>query len=330
MGSIAAASTHVPDEWQSVLSGTFVPLECASAAGSGPGGSGSLRALGLDGLHLADVSGSPQVVRRSQACIRAADPAYYKIGLQLAGTALLEQDGREARLGAGDFALYDTLRPYRLRFDGPFRMLVLMFPRTAFPMRAGDLRDRMAVPVRGADAVGGMVGTFLTGLTRLLDHDSDAERLGIGGGHLGPAVLNSLAAVYDDTPHRRPAVPEGLLHQVRAYIEDHLDDPDLGPERLAAAHHVSVRYLHRLFEAEGETVAGRIRARRLEHCRRDLCDPALRSRPVSAVAARWGLLNPAHFSRAFRATYGVPPTEYRRGPLGAEPCTDAQGSFARG
>jgi AraC-like DNA-binding protein len=32
---------------------------------------------------------------------------------------------------------------------------------------------------------------------------------------------------------------------------------------------------------------------------------------VSAVAARWGLVNAAHFSRAFRAAYGLSPVEYR-------------------
>jgi AraC-like DNA-binding protein len=46
--------------------------------------------------------------------------------------------------------------------------------------------------------------------------------------------------------------------------------------------------------------------------RRDLLDPALAARPVSAIAARWGLVDPAHFSRAFRAAYGVPRLEYRR------------------
>jgi AraC-like DNA-binding protein len=49
----------------------------------------------------------------------------------------------------------------------------------------------------------------------------------------------------------------------------------------------------------------------------DLLDPALAARPVSAIAARWGLVDPAHFSRLFRAAYGVPPLEYRRTMGGA-------------
>jgi AraC-like DNA-binding protein len=82
--------------------------------------------------------------------------------------------------------------------------------------------------------------------------------------------------------------------------------------RYGAAHHVSIRYLHRLFETQQTTVADWIRRRRLDRCRRDLVDPALRDLPVNAIAARWGLLNAAHFSRTFRAAYGVPPVEYRR------------------
>lgn len=56
-----------------------------------------------------------------------------------------------------------------------------------------------------------------------------------------------------------------------------------------------------------------IRLRRLERCRRDLRDPRAVDRPVSAIAATWGLPDPAHFSRTFRAAYGITPTEYRSG-----------------
>ena len=61
----------------------------------------------------------------------------------------------------------------------------------------------------------------------------------------------------------------------------------------------------------GDQRGRRVRQRRLERCRRDLLDPASAARPVSVVAARWGLVNAAHFSRAFRAAYGLSPVEYR-------------------
>jgi AraC-like DNA-binding protein len=97
----------------------------------------------------------------------------------------------------------------------------------------------------------------------------------------------------------------------RAFIEQHLGEPDLSPRSVAAAPFVSLRALHNAFEANETTVAEWIRGRRLERCRQDLLDPELGELPVSTIGARWGLLNAAHFSRAFRAAYGMPPSEYR-------------------
>ncbi|MET9888296.1 helix-turn-helix transcriptional regulator [Streptomyces sp. NPDC006430] len=107
------------------------------------------------------------------------------------------------------------------------------------------------------------------------------------------------------------AARQSLLLRVKTFIDAHLADPALSAEAIAAAHHVSVRHPQRLFRAENTTVSGWIRGRRLEECHRELGRPR-RTRPaVSAVAHRWGFVSPAHFSRAFRATHGMPPCEWQ-------------------
>jgi transcriptional regulator GlxA family with amidase domain len=100
---------------------------------------------------------------------------------------------------------------------------------------------------------------------------------------------------------------------IHAFIEQRLADPGLGPDMIAAAHHISRRYLYQVFgtEAHGAGVAAWIRQRRVERCQSDLLDPALASRPVSAIAARWGFADAASFSRTFRAALRVPPARYR-------------------
>ena len=45
---------------------------------------------------------------------------------------------------------------------------------------------------------------------------------------------------------------------------------------------------------------------------RDLLDPELGHRTILAIASRWGLPVPQHFSRLFRAAYGCSPREFRR------------------
>jgi AraC-like DNA-binding protein len=114
----------------------------------------------------------------------------------------------------------------------------------------------------------------------------------------------------------RESRDQSLLIRVIAYIERHLGEPDLAPGTVAAANFISLRHLHRMFEGENTTVSAWIRRRRLELCRDDLADPVKAALTVSAVAARWGLTDPAHFSRVFHQAYGVPPNEYRRTCLG--------------
>ena len=109
-----------------------------------------------------------------------------------------------------------------------------------------------------------------------------------------------------------PLLRRYLRTLVRGHIDEHLGDPALDPESIAAAHFISRRHLDRLF-ADGErTVAETIRDRRLERCRRDLEDPARAGDSVLDIAMRWGFVSPAHFSRAFRATYGMTPRELRQ------------------
>lgn len=62
----------------------------------------------------------------------------------------------------------------------------------------------------------------------------------------------------DDDDHAG-AARDRLVRSVLRHIDRHLGDPDLGPESIAAAHRISVRYLHRLFEDEAVTVS-RLRA----------------------------------------------------------------------
>jgi AraC-like DNA-binding protein len=103
-----------------------------------------------------------------------------------------------------------------------------------------------------------------------------------------------------------------LLGQAKAYIEQRLHDPDLRPSEVADAQFISVRYLQKLFQAEGVTMLEWTRSARLQRARRDLGDPAQGHRTIATIAASWGFRHPGHFRRAFRAEFGMTPTHFRR------------------
>lgn len=112
-----------------------------------------------------------------------------------------------------------------------------------------------------------------------------------------------------------------LRAEVEAFIERRLRDPDLDVRQIAAAHYVSPRTLYRLFDGPGESVAGYIRGRRLDRCRREiLARPDL---PLVAICGRWGMGDPKHFARKYRARFGQSPQETRLQAwrqLGTRPC----------
>ena len=126
-------------------------------------------------------------------------------------------------------------------------------------------------------------------------------------------LLQALLAPYGEVPPgAREEGRDVLTRRILMYMEQRLTDPHLGPDEIAAAHHISRRYLYKLLAEQGHTVSGWIRERRLTQCRRDLTDPALAHLPVAAIGGRWGYPDPAYFSHAFKSVYGMSPREAPR------------------
>jgi AraC-like DNA-binding protein len=313
-----ARTTDLPpsqrfDYWKHVLSDTFVPLEVSTPSGDGDF-LGRLRGTEFGSLRLIEVHAQPHTARRTARLVKAAPAGCYKIGIQLRGTSVLIQDGREATLVPGDFSFYDTDRPYTLAFSDPHRMLVLVFPRDMLGLPQHRLAGLTATRLPGeGGGMAALVGPLLVNVAGLLDEVYSPEP-GIGlrlAGNVVDLLGTVLAERLDTAPCDLDAAHRALMLRITAFIEKHLSEADLAPAQIAAAHHVSLRQLHKLFHANGTTVAGWIRQRRLEHCCHDLRDPSWMARSVAAVGARWGYPDPAHFSRLFKANYGVGPRDYR-------------------
>ncbi|RPF21853.1 helix-turn-helix domain-containing protein [Myceligenerans xiligouense] len=302
-------TTHVTpsfEAYRAVVAGVFLPLDLSSSAPESF--RGVVRAVTVDDVHVSDLHGGRHVVERTPRHAAHDDLASFKLSLMVAGTSLLVQDGREALLRPGDLAVYDTRRPYTLEFDQEFRSLVVMFPQSRIELPAGMVRQLTAVRLGGDTGVGAIVAPFLG---HLCDHMEQLERA--PGTQLSHSALDLVSTMFaTELGHSLRRDPhEELLEHIRAYIEERLGSTDLTPASIAAAHFISTRHLHALFHDTGTTVAAWIRQRRLERCRRDLITPRLADAPVSVLAARWGFVDAAHFSRAFKAEFGMPPREYR-------------------
>lgn len=271
----------------------------------------SVRALELGPVRATVQAASTVHSRRTSATIRRLDPQAWLLTLVTRGRVGIDQHGSRALLAAGDLMVVDTSHPYYMwaqAADQAGTVMVDLPPNiVSIPDRA--MRSLAARKFSSDRGVGGI-------LRRLLHHVAHADGAGPAreANHLGSAVAD-LAAVFLAQLTRTqdglsaPTRQAALVHEIRAFIERNLPDTRLTPAAVAAAHNISLRYLHLLLQAEGETVQALIRARRLERCRTELRQT---DRTVAAVGARWGFPDPATFNRAFKKAFGLPPGEYRR------------------
>ncbi len=219
-------------------------------------------------------------------------------------TVLLERDPVLC-VEPGDLVIAAARRPGLLPRGG--QLALFRVPFSLLDASAADLRGIPHTHLSGRSGLASLVSQFLTALARMPRHQhlTGSRRLALNTADL-------VALLVGEVLHKRGAESGGgshdMLTRIQRHIEQNLMDPNLSPESIARAHHISVRYLHKLFQSGDTTVSGWIRQCRLDACRVEL---RRRRRTVAAVAQNWGFASPSHFSRLFRQTYGITPTQWQ-------------------
>ncbi len=295
--------------WTDGVCDTYVQLDC-DAIGDAARFEGEIAADTLATLKLSRVTAGAQRVRRTPAKIARASEDYFLVSIQTQGCGSVVQDGRVARLAPGDFALYDSTRPYELRFDAAFQQYVLMLPGPTLRTALTDTPSLTACAVSGRRGAGhlmiGMIETLSAEIATLAPESAAA---------VADSVTQILIAGLSTLPGaRQPPVSRLVaLHrqQVKALVRERLRDPDLTVAGIAVRLGVSPSTLHRAWAGEACSLADWIQTERLEAARRDLCAAQQRLRRVSELAYSWGFKDAAHFSRSFRRRFGCSPRELR-------------------
>ena len=293
--------------WKELVRNTYVPLEVSQRGEQSFYGEIFLEPLGC--LDLSMLNSCGQHAARTSATIARSSADYFFVIGQVKGRGTIRQDARETVLDIGGWSLIDTERPYDLIFDGPFQQLVVSVPRAAVPNLMKASRVLTGRDLSRPTALGSMFSNYLALLA------VQARRLSVETRPLlADSILNLLAATVGETLLQTDAVscPESIqLTRIKAFVLQHLRDPDLCVAKIAGAFHISNRYVHKLFEIEGVTVSEYIRRLRLENCCRDLLSERNRGKSITQIAFSWGFNSAAHFSYLFRQRYQVPASEYR-------------------
>jgi AraC-like DNA-binding protein len=184
-------------------------------------------------------------------------------------------------------------------------------PREALTARLGDSSVFCARPISTGSPVAGLASEFISLLQGRLGTLNEAA-----SNRLAEQALDLIALAFTaELGQARPALSSSratTLLRLKAVIEARLSDPALKPEAVAAEAGFSVRYANELLREENFSLERYIVHRRLERCRRALEDPLQSHRMISEIAFSWGFSDHSHFTRRFRAEFGMAPGDWRR------------------
>jgi AraC-like DNA-binding protein len=272
--------------WSEVVCRTFTMLDCRVADWTDF--RARLCSRSVAGISVARVDATPSGVVRTAGLIRSGHDDSHIVMLQISGSTEIRQGERSRAMSPGAFDVVQADRPYALNFPRPFSQYVIKLPRGTQPL---------------GSAISPTAARFVRSLARdLLDPDVEPD------GVCDEITVRALQDLLCGRP-AEPALPHripGLYGMAVAMIREKMFEPLLSRNRVADELGVSVRTLARAFAVHGASFNGS-----LWNCRLEAAHEALLSNRggtnITEVALRHGFSDSSHFTRRFKARFGVKP-----------------------
>jgi AraC-like DNA-binding protein len=276
----------------------------------------AVQAIGRNGNGLGDagvwvqrasVSGGV-LIQRTPDFLCNDDVVLY---IQETGQRTVSQLGREATVGAGNGLLWSNADASTVVMPEPTRFIHICLPRKLMLTLAPRLEDAL---VRPLPPNAGVLRLLLNYVEVLEDENTmkTPELQRAVATHIHDLCALAIGATRDAA---EIAAGRGLraarLRTIKTDVVRNLRDGDASVTAVAARHHMSVRYVQRLFESEGTTLSQFVRDQRLVQVHRMLVDPRHAHRAISTIAYEAGFGDLSTFNREFRRRFGATPSDVR-------------------
>lgn len=256
---------------------------------------------------------SGTIGRMSPAPLASCTPQFFILNIRRWGSVLHSHYGNAYESTAGTMSIFDSRNPFETRQLSATRSINIRVPGALLRSAIGNPEDFCGRPINLRHGVPAVFREFVHAMWQERSSISDSE-----GRELSARMIDLLKAVCAGLPSGTPkSVParEALMSRVEQYIESHLSDPDLTVERIARSLQVPRGRLYSAARGTSSTLGQWILEKRLARCREALVNQRLRDRRITEIAADGGFGSVAHFSRAFKARYGMSPVQYRNSNL---------------
>lgn len=293
------------DAWQAALNDNYGYWQVTQSVGKGF--AASTRNRDFNGVRVVECVCDPCTGRRLPQFIDRDPQPYIGVQITKAGRERFHLGGEDISLGAGDLVIWTSTQAAEFTVMERLHKVSLVLPWSDVKERLPRGTSFTGTVIDSRVGIGAVLYSHVDSLARQLDLFTETDHAAVRR-----ATLELLTAAMS---HRVEAPQRGLalryLKQLQDYILANLQDEHLSPTSIAAANHMSPRYVHMLFAQIGVSASSWIRAQRLERCRDDLRSRAYRDCSIAEVAYTWGFADPSHFTRIFKQQYGLGPREYR-------------------
>lgn len=300
--SVATFEESDAEAWHSLICKRF--SESQFARNSRPAKfSGRLKQFELGSTRISSINASPLTYIRDQRSISADHVDGHIFMLVQSGQIKLVQNDSRILVKSGELFVYRHGIPFHLDFLSSYRAVSIWVPPDL--MRVHSYNRSFSSP---AVLDRSMANTNLA-ISMLSQLGSIAGTHGFQyKAQVSSAVLDVLVSSLPDqvdsaTEDRSSAV----IASLEEYVRRHIDDPMLSPERLANAGGISLRTLNRVFAVRGITPMRWVLQFRLNESYAAL--QAGKHATVIEAAFAYGFKDSSHFSRAFSALFGRPPSQ---------------------
>lgn len=304
----AARSRH----WHETIARAYFPLDLTFQRPEAF--DGELTSWELGSVSLSRLTSEALMYRRLPKHFREHGPEEFLVTLPAKSEVRFSQCGKEVRANPGAFFIERSQEPYEFSHAEAADLRVMKLSKEAL---AGRVRAPDRFCSLQFDATNVANGLFVD-MVHLIPQRYDAmteQTRTIVGRQLVDLLALAIQSDERVLASGNSTVRTAHLARIEAFVRRHIDDPDLGPETVAAGCGISLRYLHELLRDTNQTLGQWIRDTRLQAAMEDLQNPADR-RAIGEIAYARGFADQAQFSRAFRARFGLTPTEARGSPAG--------------
>jgi AraC-like DNA-binding protein len=253
---------------------------------------------------------SGTIGRMSPAPVASCTPQFFILNIRRSGSVLHSHYGNAYESTTGTMSIFDSRNPFETRQLSATRSINLRVSGSLLRKVIGNPEDFCGRPINLRHGVAAVFREFVHSMWMERNRISESEGRDLAFGMID-LLKGVCAGLPVGTQASVPAAREPLMRRIEQHIERHLSDHGLTVESIARALQVPRSRLYAASRGASNTLGQLILEKRLDRCRQALVNSRLKSRRITEIAADWGFGSVAHFSRAFKARYGVSPVQFR-------------------